>query len=154
MALKPMTKTLDAHIQMEGHPATMIKQAQSEQMVNTAFSNISHNSKSIDKLDTNLQREMKLLVDSYTTKIEALDKRLQNEMSILDEIQNVSNKRTLEDIQKIFTWEDTHDKRVVGLNSRQDAELVALRAKVADLEKFFWHHEELLHIITDKQNNE
>jgi hypothetical protein len=81
-----------------------------------------YNAQAIDKLDTVLQREMRLL-DATTSETIKLNNEAQD--VLIDQL-------TLR-LQAIIQWQESHDQRVVGLNSRQSESIRNLERKVFPL---------------------
>ncbi len=69
-----------AHAEIEAHPGQLRNQGENEQRIH-------HLEKSIEQLDTVLQREMRLLDSETDTRVEQLDRMLQREMDLKDQIQ-------------------------------------------------------------------
>ncbi len=82
------------------------------------------------ELDITLQREMRLLDERADEKVRGMDERLQMEMRLLGEADKVRLDQMVATIVRILTWQDQHDKRVVGLNAAQWESIRSLERQV------------------------
>lgn len=104
--------SLEKHKELDGHKPTT-------QRLGSLESSVEH-------LDANLQREMRLLDETTNVRIANLDEMLQREMQL--NIKPITDRLSIltEEIKLIRGWQDHHREESARSNERQDAQIEAL----------------------------